>query len=163
MSEKLIIVGIGNTILRDEGVGIRVLEALREETLPADVELIEAGTASLDILAGLNVEKVIVIDAVRGGKKPGTIYRFDVEEARGAELSAQMLSLHQISFLDSLALARLGGARIGSVMVIGIEPEKIEPGLELTETLGKQVPAAVEAVKSEIETFRDRDGFAGGF
>jgi hydrogenase maturation protease len=75
---SILILGVGNILLGDEGVGVRVIEAMQEIDLPDTVELIDGGTASIDILEFLkNREKVIVIDAVQGGGgEPGTLYRF---------------------------------------------------------------------------------------
>jgi len=140
------VVGVGNVLLKDEGIGCHVVQALREADLP-DVEIIDGGT-SLDALQLCeDVDKLIIVDAVRGGGTPGQIYRFRPEDITLEE--EPILLLHDMSFVDSLKLMRLWH-NIGEAIIIGIEPRDIGWGLELSPELQEKVPRVVDAVLAEL-------------
>lgn len=145
---RVLILGIGNLILKDEGIGVHVVRALEAQSLPSHVELIDGGTATLDLLSPFcDRERIIVIDALKANGEPGTIYRCLPEDLM--EISDRPLSLHQVGLLDVLSMARqLGGNP--AVVIIGVEPKEISWGLELTEEVQAVVPKVVEAVKQEI-------------
>jgi hydrogenase maturation protease len=146
---RVLILGIGNLILKDEGIGVHVVRALEEHQLPPEVELIDGGTATMDLLSTFyESECIIVIDALKANGEPGTIYRCLPEDL--VETSGRPLSLHQVGLLDVLGMARqLGGN--AAVVIIGVEPKEISWGLELTEELQAIVPKVVEVVKQELK------------
>jgi hydrogenase maturation protease len=150
--KDILIVGVGNILLSDEGVGVAVIRELQKENLPPGIKLVDAGCALADILCRFtDVKRVIVIDAVRGGGAPGTIYKFDaklLEDKQPVHLCAT--SLHQIGVRESLAIAKLSGVRIPPIIIIGIEPQNIKPGIELSETVKKKIPEIVNLVKNEL-------------
>jgi hydrogenase maturation protease len=150
--KDILIVGVGNLLLCDEGVGVAVIRRLAKESLPPGTRLVDAGCALADALSNLtDVGKVIVIDAVRGGSAPGTIYKFDATLLEGEKTTPFCdTSLHEIGLRESLAIAKLSGERIPPITIIGIEPETIEPGIELSDTLKKKIPEIVSLVKSEL-------------
>ena len=142
--------GLGNLLLRDEGIGVHVVRELEKIHLPDDVEVIDAGTASLDVILSIgNIEKLVIVDAVKAGQKPGVLYRLslgDLDEKTGSPIR---LSLHQIGVLETLAIARKEGALPKEVALIGIEPEKIDCGLELSSAVAKRIPDIVKMVLKE--------------
>jgi hydrogenase maturation protease len=144
---RTVVLGVGNLLLRDEGVGVHVAHALERVTLPQDVEVIDGGCSPhLPIPDG--VGKLIVVDAVRGGGEAGAIYRFrpqDVTTAPGV-----MTSVHQIGLLEVLSMAGYAGAGPWDIVIIGVEPKEIDWGLELTPELEKKIPQLVELVLREI-------------
>ncbi|MBW1689195.1 MAG: hydrogenase maturation protease [Deltaproteobacteria bacterium] len=146
--KRTLILGIGNLILKDEGIGVHVVRALEEKKLPPEVGLIDGGTATMDLLSVIyESERIIVIDALKAGGEPGTIYRCLPEDLM--ETSDRPLSLHQLGLLDVLGMSRqLGGD--AAVVIIGVEPKEISWGLELTEELQAVVPKVVKAVKKEL-------------
>jgi hydrogenase maturation protease len=146
--KRTLILGIGNLILKDEGIGVHVVRALEGKNLPPEVDLIDGGTATVDLLSIIyESERIIVIDALKAGGEPGTIYRFLPEDLMGT--SDRPLSLHQLGLLDVLGMSRqLGGN--AAVVIIGVEPKEISWGLELTEELQAAVPKVVKAVKKEL-------------
>jgi hydrogenase maturation protease len=146
--KKTLILGIGNLILKDEGIGVHVVRALEEKKLPPEVDLIDGGTATMDLLSIIyESERIIVIDALKAGGEPGTIYRCLPEDLM--ETSDRPLSLHQLGLLDVLGMSRqLGGN--AAVVIIGVEPKEISWGLELTEELQAVIPEVVKAVKKEL-------------
>jgi len=147
--KKAVVIGIGNLILKDEGVGVHVVRELQQRDLPPGVEVMDGGTATMDLLGVIQeAEKVVVVDALRGGGQPGTVYRVSP-----ADLSCEAertLSLHQVGLLEVLEIAQhLGGH--GEVVIIGVEPKEISWGMELTPDVQAKVPEIVEAVLNELQ------------
>jgi len=148
-TKPVLILGIGNLVLKDEGVGVHVVRALEKQKLPPGVNVIDGGTATMELLSPLfESERIIVIDALKANGEPGSIYRCLPEDL--TETSDRPLSLHQVGLLDVLGMARqLGGN--AAVVIIGVEPKEISWGLELTEEVQAAVPKVVEAVKQELK------------
>lgn len=145
---KMAVVGIGNLLLGDDGVGIHVLEKLREQKCWDDIELVDGGTSVIDLLdVFMRNETIIIIDSLKGGYLPGTIYRITAEEL-GSHLTLQS-SLHDVQILDVLKWANLQGCS-PKISIIGIEPETIDYSLDLSATLKHQMPKIMEIVVSEI-------------
>ena len=106
-SDKVVVLGVGNELLMDEGIGVHVARELAGRTFAFPVEIIEAGTV-LDCWQGDEpVSKLVVIDAVYGGSEPGAIYRFSPEDVEFE--TCLMTSIHQLSFVDSLKLSEITG------------------------------------------------------
>jgi len=156
---RILLLGLGNILLRDEGVGVHVARKLQELTLPCNVEVMDGGTASLDtLLLTDGIEKLVVIDAVKAGKKPGTIYRIQLgteEKDRFRQSLVRQgcskISLHQIGLLDALAIAERTNCAPKEVVVIGVEPGEIDCGLELTDEVKQKIPEVIDAILKEIE------------
>ena len=104
---KVIVCGIGNTLLQDEGVGVHLVRELKKLPLPASVELIEAGTMLLDYLFELReARQVILIDAMKADGPPGSVYLLDAEELLQNEVD-HPLSLHQVGAVEILRIMAL--------------------------------------------------------
>lgn len=151
-----LILGVGNLLLRDEGVGVHIISALRDRELPDDVELWDGGTASFDLLDTLaGRRQVIIIDAVRTGSEAGTIFRFTPEDISTSR--EQFTSLHQVGLLESLNLAEhLLDCVPEEVIILGIEPKEIDWGLELSAEVEAAVPKVIELVIEELDAFERR-------
>jgi hydrogenase maturation protease len=148
MSTRLVL-GIGNILLRDEGVGVRVIEAMQQMPLPDDVELIDGGTAGADLVDLLaDRPKVIVVDAIQGDATPGTILRMTAEDLLPEP--GECISLHQLGLVQSLLIARRLGCAPREVVIFGIQPSQIAPGLELTPAVAAAVPTAIRLVLAEL-------------
>jgi hydrogenase maturation protease len=148
-SSPFLVLGVGNTLLSDEGVGVHVIEAMKKMNPLPDTELIDGGTALvelLDILA--NREKVIVIDAVKYDGKPGSIYRFTPEEV--SVLKQSQVSVHQIGVLEALKMAELAGWKPRQVIILGIEPKTVDWGLELSPEVARAIPIVIKLVIEEL-------------
>jgi hydrogenase maturation protease len=148
-SNKVVVIGIGNLILRDEGIGVHAVRELEKLALPPEAEVIDGGTATIELLPVIRAaERIIVIDALKGGGSPGTIYRLSPEDLMvDAE---RLLSLHQVGLLEVLGMARqLGGAP--EVIIIGVEPKEITWGMELTPEVAARLPQVIEAVLAELK------------
>jgi len=142
------VLGIGNVLLRDEGVGCHVVHALEGIPLP-DVKIIDGGTCP-DLLQFLeDADKLIIVDAVKGGGKPGQIYRFHLEDITLEQ--KPFLSLHDVGLVDNLMLMQLWHS-IGETIIIGVEPKELEWGLELSPELREKMPQIIDAILSELNT-----------
>jgi hydrogenase maturation protease len=143
---KTLILGIGNLLLCDEGVGVHVARALQREQLPPEVTTLEVGTAFLDALPEIEqADRVIVIDAMQADHAPGTIYRVPFEECMKPECIA---SLHGFDLSRVVFMA--GRESPPEMVVIGVEPARIGWGDELSPAIREVMPAVVEAVKAEL-------------
>lgn len=155
-AKRCLVLGLGNILLSDEGIGVRVVEQLQKLELPEHVELVDGGTASLDVLLlRPNFEKLVVIDALKAGKEAGTIYRAQVKGDSFAELEAAFdsvdkISLHQIGLVEALNIAKKMNCGPQEVVIIGIEPQSLKCGLELTETIKAKLPEIINAVRKEL-------------
>ena len=145
----ILVMGVGNILMSDDGIGIHVIRAVQKLELPDDIELLDGGTASMSYLDNLsNREKVIIIDAVKGNDKPGTIYRFTP-----ADICVQkdmITSLHQIGILDSLTMSKFIGNPPQNVVIFGIEPAVMEWGMTLSPGVNAVIPELVEMICKEL-------------
>ena len=142
---RKLVLGIGNILLKDEGIGCHVVHTLQQMSL-ADAEIIDGGTRPDLLLLLEGVDKLIVVDAVKGGGTPGQIYKFSLGSvARDWKLS---WSLHDMSVLDALLLTRHW--HNCDVTVIGIEPKEIGWGLEPSPEVREKIPQIIEAILAEL-------------
>jgi hydrogenase maturation protease len=146
----ILILGIGNILLRDEGVGVRVIEQMQQIPLPEDVELVDGGTAGADLLDVLaERQKVIVIDAVQADCQPGTVLRFSADDLTQPDRLG--MSLHELGLGQALKMTKKLGCEPKEVVVFGIKPRDISCGLELSEEIAAAVPKVAELVIAEIK------------
>ncbi|WP_305043466.1 hydrogenase maturation protease [Geoalkalibacter sp.] len=145
----VLVMAVGNILRRDDGFADAVLRVLAEEDLPDAVELFDAGTSIIDLMDVFHGrERLIVIDAVQGGRAPGTLYRFSPEEVEAEALPTT--SLHQAGLLETLKLGELVGCRPRSAVVIGVQPGSTALGIGLTPEVEAAVSGAVKLVKKEL-------------
>lgn len=146
-----LVLGLGNILLRDEGVGVRVVQAMERMALPPDVEAFDGGTAGLDLLDVLaDRRKVVIIDAADGEGAAGSIYRFVP-----ADLAARCrpgVSLHEVGLLEALTAARQLGAAPQEVVIIGVKPAEVSWGLDLSPEVARLVPRLIALVRAELES-----------
>lgn len=147
---KAVVLGIGNTILSDEGVGVRAAEALLERyDLPANVEVIDGGTAGMELLEPLsNLDLLVVLDAVKRGQPAGSVVKLAGQEV--PVFFRSKLSPHQISICDVLASLEFIGDKPKDMVLIGVEPESLELGLELTPVVAARIPEMVDIAVAEL-------------
>jgi hydrogenase maturation protease len=148
--KKTVVLGAGNELMKDEGVGVHTIRALRAELprLNTDVELIDSGTSTdLSYLAH-GVDTLIIIDAVKGGCEPGTIYRFNADHL--VSDTGVATSLHQVGIIESLRMMELTGGKPIQTVVIGIEPAEVDIGLELSQEIQTLMPKIIQTVLEEI-------------
>jgi len=145
------VIGVGNSIAADDGVGPAVIAELRRRTLPEGVEILDAGPDPLDVIEHLEQEGgVIIVDAVRMGRAPGTVLTFPAKSAK-VNIVADAFSLHGIGLAYVLGLAD-GMGMPAEVTIVGIEPESVEPGHAMSAAAARAVPRAADAIMNLLDT-----------
>lgn len=153
MSETLVL-GLGNILLGDEGLGVRVVERLlKRYEFPEGVRVMDGGTLGLDLLPYLEeASRLLVIDAVQARRPPGTLVRLEKDEIP-AFLDASKVSPHQEGLQDLLAVARLKGYLPDEVVLWGAQVESLGVGLDLSPAVTIQVDVLMEKVVDELATW----------
>lgn len=148
-SQRIVVLGLGNLIRSDDGVGIHAIHQLfRDRRIPESVELLDGGTLGLQLLPAIqDVTHLLVIDAINTGATPGTIVRFDISEI---EPLPGTPSVHQIGFSDVLAALRLLEKFPEQMILVGIQPEETGWGERLSGTVQAALPALIEAAIDEL-------------
>ncbi|TKJ29392.1 MAG: Ni,Fe-hydrogenase maturation factor [Chloroflexi bacterium B3_Chlor] len=147
---RVLVLGVGNLLLGDEGVGIHAVRELEGRALPPHVDVVDGGTPGLDLpdlISGY--ERVMIIDAVDAGAKPGTIFRFTPGDVT-PKADAFPLSLHQVEILKVLELATCLGQALPPIVVYGIQPEDLSWRMNLSTALQERLPELVEAILEEL-------------
>lgn len=149
-SPKTVILGVGNVLLSDEGIGVHVANELSTMELPPGVSVVEGGTDGFRLLNIITeTDRLIVIDAVKGGAAPGSIYRFNVDEVKNVP-SGFRTSVHQVGILEVIDLSGLIG-KTPKTTIIGVEPKSLEMSLELTPEIKAKIPRIIEIVFEELK------------
>lgn len=154
--KTVLIAGIGNELLGDEGLGVHVARALlaAPEALQPQVEVLEAGTALLDFLPELTrYARVILVDAIRAGREAGTVYRAEmVGDLAGQLETSSPVSLHEWGLLESLRAAKTLGMLPERLTLLGSEPECVLPGTELSPKLRRAADQILSLLLEEFGT-----------
>jgi hydrogenase maturation protease len=147
---RVVVLGVGNTIRADEGIGVRVVEALeREYALPEGVVAIDAGTSSMEMLDDLSdLDFLLVIDAVNDGKPPGSLIRLVDDDV--PVFFRRNLSPHGIGLSDVLAALELLGKSPRETVILGLQPVSMELSLELSPQATARVPELVAQAVQEL-------------
>lgn len=150
--KKILVLGVGNILLKDEGVGVHVVKRLQEEYDFSDnVEVYDGGTLGLRLTDQMScADHVIVVDCVLHNGTPGDLYRLVDEDLRLSVAFKQ--SMHDLDLLETLCCCEIIGAK-PSAVIVGIEPEDYQSGygIEMTETVQSKVPEMMERVLKEVE------------
>jgi len=150
MTATIKIIGVGNPLMGDDGIGIAAAERLAALPLPEGVEVIDGGTGGLtllDLMGG--AETVLLIDAVAMGKTPGAIVRFTAEEV-AMEGGQPGLSLHETGLAAVFALGREMGLLPPQIVIYGVEPASVECRLGLSPVVAEALDPLVEAILAEL-------------
>lgn len=147
-----VILGLGNILFQDEGVGIHLVHQLMQEAIALKTEIIDGGTEALSLLGIVEAaEKLLVIDAISDSEPPGTVKVVPGEEVPLA--LALTTSVHQIGFQEVLALAQLRGRLPAQMVLIGVEPQTIGWGMELTPLIAEQLPRVKAMIYQQINNW----------
>ena len=146
----VLILGIGNLVMSDDGVGVKVVQKLqREYLLPDFVDIMDGGTLGLDILPRLEgIERLIVVDAIETGDIPGTLVRLVGDEIPLA--LETKVSPHQMGLKDLLTVSLLMGHAPREMVLVGVQPGSIEMDTELTPEVDVQMDAMLDLVLKEL-------------
>jgi hydrogenase maturation protease len=145
------IIGVGNLLLKDEGVGVQVAQELQKRTLPAGVEVCDGGVGGIGLLDYFReASKLLLIDAADMGLKPGAVMRFTPREVKDPG-SGVKFSTHDLGLAEVLKLAQALG-HCPEVVIIGIQPQEISWGAELSPPIQASLPRVLEMVMREISS-----------
>lgn len=153
---SILVLGIGNLLMADDGVGVRVAQGLASRyRFPSGVKVLDGGTLGLDLLPRLEgVERLLVVDAVETGDKPGTMVRLTGEEIPLA--LETKVSPHQMGLKDLLTVAALMGNIPHEMVLWGVQPASIELDMALTPDVAERVPLLEEKVLEELHCWNVR-------
>ena len=145
---KIAVLGIGNPLCRDDGLGIRVIQLMQSTGRYTGLDILDGGTApDLFSLLDDDTGKLIIVDALRAGGKPGQIYHLEISQENIAE--EPPASLHGLGVLDSLQMMVRLGITPPRVTIIGVEPFDVSYGLDLTDQMEALVPAVIAEIEKE--------------
>jgi len=163
MSKRILVAGIGNIFLGDDGFGVEVVRRLTGRELPEGVEVADFGIRGIDLVYALqdDYEAVVFVDATPRGEEPGTVYLLEPEIEEDGEV---VLDTHGMDPVKVLKFARALGARPARTLVVGCEPQEVISGedyedvlVKLSEPVRAVVEEAVRLVESLVEEI-SRDG-----
>jgi len=146
----VLLLGMGNILLEDEGLGIRALELLQEQySIPSEVEILDGGTTGMGLLGDMSQrEHVLVVDACQTGDPPGALVRLAGDQV--PVYFSMRISPHQLGLSDVLATLELSGEKPAQVTVLGLVPHSLEMCLELSGLIAGKLDTLVTAVAEEL-------------
>ncbi|MBO8128010.1 MAG: hydrogenase maturation protease [Peptococcaceae bacterium] len=148
----MVVLGVGNELQKDDGVGVHVVRRLSRLSFPPSVRLIEGGTGGENLLFYFEgAERLIIIDSLDAGADPGTLFSFTPEELELIE-SSEPVSLHQIRVPEVLSLARKLG-KLPPTRIYAVQPAEIDWGLELSSVVESRVLGLVSLVRQDIDNW----------
>ncbi|MFZ7103063.1 MAG: hydrogenase maturation protease [Peptococcaceae bacterium] len=151
MLKKVLVLGVGNVLLKDDGLGPLAVNSLAEKLQDPRVTFLDGGTLGLDLLAYLDgYDYLIIVDAVNLGAEPGQIFCWEGQTLTG--IAAEQVSLHEMGVQELLQAARLLGLDL-AVTIIGIQAAELSWGMELSNPVQKSVPLLQGAVLNKIHDF----------
>jgi hydrogenase maturation protease len=147
---NILILGVGNLLLTDDGFGVHVINSLRDIPLPPSVTLIEAGIVSHQLIPDFHkADLLIFIDAVEAGDTPGSIFRFKPEDMQF--MSQLKVSLHDMSLIDVLHMTALTGERPETI-IIAVQPKDVRScSMELNDEVKAAIPKVIDLVLEELK------------
>ena len=146
---RTLVIGLGNPLMGDDGIGLVALQRLRERRVPPGVELVDGGTWGMNLLPIIErADAVILLDAIRAGAAPGAV--IELEGDAVPRRLAVKLSPHQIDLAEVLALAALRGTLPPRLFAIGLEPEVVEMSTALSPAIEAALPAMLALVERRL-------------
>lgn len=143
---SIVVLGVGNILLTDEGLGVHVVEDLKANyTFTPKISLIDGGTMGMELLTYMRgMKKILLIDAVNGGEAPGTIYEFPHRELE--QYFTDHISVHEVGMQDILRIRAIQENPLEDAIVIGVEPESLDVGFEPSAPVQKALPEVRDRV-----------------
>jgi len=147
---QILVLGIGNVLMQDEGLGVRAVERLQEQyRLPPGVRVVDGGVMGLELLPYLeDAERVLILDAVRTSLQPGSVIRLKGRDIPVA--LALKTSIHQVGLQEILAVSRFRGTLPAHISLWGMEPSSIEVGTDLSPTISAALDRLVQSIAKEL-------------
>lgn len=149
---SVVVLGLGNIIMSDEGLGVHVIRRLLDDPrLPANARLIDGGTLGLELLSvASGADLLIVVDAVDLDLLPGTVVRLGADDLFGLDRGA---GVHQLGVADLLSALRMLGSEPRKVVLLGAQPARVDLGTELSPEINSASKRLAERVLLEIAQF----------
>ncbi len=159
MSKRILVAGVGNIFLGDDGFGVEVVRRLAGREIPEGVEVVDFGIRGMDLAYALqeDYEVVIFVDAIPRGEKPGTVYLLEPEIEEDGEV---VLDTHGMDPVKVIKLSRALGAKPTRTLVVGCEPQVVLSGEDYDDMLMElsgPVLAAVEAAVTLVESLVEKE------
>jgi hydrogenase maturation protease len=151
MKSSVCAIGLGNLLLQDDAVGLHAIETIKERyRFRAPIDLFDGGTAGLDLLPLIEqYEKVLFVDAVDAGQPAGTIVIVEGEEI--PSFLTSQVSVHHVGLSDLLFAARMAGCLPAEICLIGVQPESVDIGLEMTDVLKESLDLLLTTVVKRLQ------------
>jgi hydrogenase maturation protease len=160
-AEKILIAGVGNIFFGDDAFGVEVARRLAWRSLPEDVRVVDFGIRGLDLAYALldDLEALILVDAVSRREPPGTLYVLEprLDGAIAPEGNSAMVEMHALDLENVLRMARALGSKVDRILLVGCEPQAVDPDdlqLSLSEPVQGAVDEAVRLVESLVTQIR---------
>lgn len=152
-SRRILVLGVGNLLLSDEGLGLRALERLSQAySLPPDVELMDGGTMGIYLLPYLDgVTDLLILDCVQSDQPPAVPVRLEGEAIPAA--LAHKISVHQVGLQELLAASQIQGSPPSRIVVWGMGPESLEPGIGCSPPVEAHIDDLVREVAEELRSW----------
>ena len=150
MNSRIVVIGIGNLLLMDEGIGVHTINELEKHDLPGSIEIYDGGTGGfklIDLMHG--AARVIFIDAVETGKAPGSVTIFSAEDVHSI-YNKKKYSLHDTDLMEIIKMAEMLG-NPPMIEIVGIQPKTINYGTTLSKELAGSMSNIVNSVLKRIE------------
>ena len=150
---KIVVLGIGNLLVSDEGFGVQIVKIMHQHfVFPSRVSIVDGGTLGWELLPVMEeADAIIIVDAVSGGKEPGTVYQFTGENVQA--YFKQKISAHEAGIQEVLAYLTMKGKTFQHIAVIGVEPRSFEPGLNLSPEVKETVPGVIHTILQMLQTW----------
>lgn len=145
-NNTITLLGVGNILLTDEGLGVHVINTLKDNYFftPA-INIIDGGTMGMELLSYMDgMKRLILVDAINGGEEPGTVYEFTHQEVEN--YFTKNISAHEVGIQDILRIRALQEEPLEAATVIGVEPFSLEIGLEPSSVVAKVLPEVISRV-----------------
>lgn len=149
-AKRIRVIGIGNLLMGDDGLGVVAIEQLGRRHLPANIELIDGGCGGITLLQLISeCDQAIIIDAADFGEKPGAILQLCADEINELQELPAQASLHQTGLAEVLSLAKKL-EKLPPLKLFLVQPERVERGLGLTETIEQVLPQLLDMLIKEL-------------
>jgi len=148
------LIGVGTYAMGDDGIGLRVVEEIARTGRATDFEAIDLSGSGLGLLSYFTpeTEMILLVDAVRAGREPGESFLFGPDDVATRRILSG-ISTHEGDLLQAIELGRSLGYPVPPIRILGIEPGRVEPGMELSPLLAANLPRYIETA---IEALRGR-------
>ena len=149
MSERTVVIGLGNPLMGDDGLGLAALERLRHYDFAPEIELIDGGTWGMNLLPVIeDADRILLLDAINIGAQPGALVVLERDQL--PRYLRTKVSPHQVDLADVLALAELRGNLSPHTVAIGLQPERVEMIAELSPGIERQLDRVVATALSRL-------------